>query len=193
MAIEAPEQQISDLKNRRNGSVEKCIELYTGPLLATALGLGFSRDAAEELVQTTFVAFLEAIDRFEGRSQLKTYLFGILYNKASDMRRLRGREEASENIEEMFEQRFDVKGMWVSPPRGPEEEAQSKEVQEWIERCAENLPINQRMAFFLKEVEDQSTTEICKILDVSTTNLGVLLFRAKTKLRECLEKRWLSK
>lgn len=190
MALEAPEQQIKDLKTRKNGSVEKIIDLYTGPMLATCLGLGFSKDAAEELVHDTFVAFLKAVERFEGRSQIKTYLFGILYNKASDMRRQTKREEASDEIEAMFEQRFNTKGMWISPPKGPEKEAESQELKQWIETCAEKLPINQRMAFFLKEVEDQTTDQICKILDVSTTNLGVLMFRARTKLRECLEKHW---
>jgi RNA polymerase sigma-70 factor, ECF subfamily len=193
LAVKTPEQQVTDLKNHKAGSMEKVIELFTGPLLATAIGLGFSRDSAEELVHDTFVAFLQAIDRFESRSQLKTYLFSILYHKASDMRRHRIREIATENMEEIFEQRFDAKGMWISPPRGPEDDVQSKELQEWIDRCAEGLALNQRMAFFLKEVDHQSTEDICKILEVSPTNLGVLLFRAKLKLRDCLEKKWVNK
>lgn len=188
--MEVTEQHIDDLKAKKNGSIEKIIEQHTGPMLATCLGLGFSPDTAEELVHDTFVAFLKAIDRFEGRSQIKTYLFGILYNKASDMRRQLKREEASDGIEDMFEQRFDAKGMWITPPRGPEKEAESKELAQWIETCSEKLPVNQRMAFFLKEVDDQPTTEICKILEVSPTNLGVLLFRARTRLKECLEKHW---
>jgi len=81
--------------------------------------------------------------------------------------------------------------MWSAPPQGPEESALTKEIQAWIEKCAENLSAAQRAAFFLKEVEGESSEAICNILGVSYTNFRVLMYRARTKLRECLEKHWM--
>lgn len=183
------EQDIQNILERKPGAIEELINLHTQPLFACARGLGFSESDAEELVQDTFSSFLNAVERFEGRSKIRTYLFGILYNKASEMRRGKMREEATENMEEIFGKRFDARGQWGSFPRGPEEIALSKEVEGWIEECSEGLPLNQRTAFYLKEVERETTESICKILGVSVTHLGVLLFRARNNLRECLGKK----
>ena len=84
-------------------------------------------------------------------------------------------------------------GMWNSVPRGPEEQAADGELREWLKRCAEGLTVDQRAAFHLKAVEGRTTAEVCKIVGVSSTNLGVLLFRARNKLRECLEKKWMKR
>lgn len=190
MNEKAIEEQVRDLRARKNGAMEKLVDTYTQPLMAGAFAMGFSESDAEELVQETFVAFLKAVERFEGRSQLKTYLFGILYNKASDMRRKRYREESLDEIQEDFEKRFDSKGMWAQPPQGPEDSALNKEIQGWIEKCAEKLSARQREAFFLSEVEGESYEAICNILGVTYTNLRVLMYRARMGLRECLEKNW---
>lgn len=184
------EKFVSDLRERKHEAVERLVQSYTEPLLAGALGLGFDRLEAEELVQDTLVAFLSAVHRFEMRSQLKTYLFGILYHKASEVWRRHKKEEAAEDIEDVFSKRFDARGMWLSPPRGPEDEVLSGEALELISQCSEGLPLQQRTAFYLKEVEGEDTQSLCKILEVSATHLGVLLFRARNKLRECLEKKW---
>jgi RNA polymerase sigma-70 factor, ECF subfamily len=63
----------------------------------------------------------------------------------------------------------------------------SKEIGEVIQECMKGLPANQREAFFLREVEGLETPEICKILEVTVTNIGVLMHRARIRLRECLE------
>lgn len=190
MAEKAADEQIRDLRERKNGALENLVDAYTQPLMAGAFALGFPESDAEELVQETFVAFLKAVERFEGRSQLKTFLFGILYNKASDLRRKRAREHSLDEIQEDFEDRFDPKGMWAAPPQGPEDRALTKEIQGWIQQCAEKLTERQRAAFFLKESEGESSEAICNILGVTYTNLRVLLYRARMGLRECLEKNW---
>ena len=69
----------------------------------------------------------------------------------------------------------------------------SKEIGELIRGCMDDLPVNQREAFVLREVEGLGTSEICKILIVSVTNFGVLMHRARARLRECLEAKGLSK
>lgn len=190
MPANIAEEHIRNLRERKDGALEEFVNSYTQPLLAACYAIGFGKVDAEELVQETFVAFLSAIDRFEGRSQLKTYLFGILYNKASEMRRKQLRQESLDEIQEDFEKRFDSRGMWSVPPKGPEEAALTNEIQAWIEKCAEGLSLHQRTAFFLKEAEGESSEAVCNILGVSYTNLRVLMHRARIKLRECLERNW---
>lgn len=172
------------------GPLEQVIEDHTQPLLAGALGLGLSPVDAEELVQETFVAFLEAVKRFEGRSSVRTYLFGILYRKAKERFRKAKRELPADPADETWKDRFDTRGHWVTPPKGPEAAALNAETGALIAGCLETLPEAQRAAFTLREVDKKSTEEICNILDVSTTNLGVLLFRARNKLRDCVSARW---
>lgn len=184
-------ERVLALKERRPGAVEGLVEEYSSGLLGAAVAWGLPRADAEEAVQDAFVDFLAALERFEGRSSLKTFLFGILYNKCSERRRKSAREQATEDVEAAFEARFGLFGIWNCIPRGPEEEADNAELREWLERCAEGLTVDQRAAFHMKAVEGRETEDVCKILGVTTTNLGVLLFRARNKLRECLEKKWL--
>lgn len=159
-------------------------------LLAGALAIGLSRPDSEEVVQDTFVAFLSGLDRFEGRSSLRTYLFGILYHKASSLRAKARREMGTDDIETVVGARFDKDGMWSRPPRGPEALALDAETRSWVEKCAEGLPDAQRAAFFLKEVEGEASEAVCNVLGVNPTNLRVMLHRARLRLRECLERNW---
>jgi RNA polymerase sigma-70 factor, ECF subfamily len=174
--------------------LERLVAEHTGPLLRGALAQGFSPADAEELVQETFVAYLQAQGRFEGRSSVRTFLFGILYNKGAELSRRRSRESATDDVEKVFDARFDARGHWLaSAPKGPEDAALSAEIASLIARCAEGLSQAQRAAFFLKESEGAAPEDICNVLAVSDTNLRVLLFRARLRLRECLERAWESR
>jgi RNA polymerase sigma-70 factor (ECF subfamily) len=181
---------VEDLRARKLETLNTLVTENLPTLLAGALAIGLSRPDAEEVVQETFVAFLSGLDRFEGRSSVRTYLFGILYHKASNLRAKARREEGQDDIEAVVDARFDAAGMWARPPRGPEAVALDSEIRGWIERCSEGLSDDQRAAFFLKEVDGEEPEAICNVLGVSTTNLRVLLHRARLKLRECLEKNW---
>jgi RNA polymerase sigma-70 factor (ECF subfamily) len=181
--------ETAPLRARNTEALKTLVETHTTSLLATALGMGFSRPDADELVQSVFVAFLEAVDRFEERSKVKTFLFGILFNKASELRRHHVREQGTDKIEELLEARFDAKGMWLKPIQGPEETALTTELAAWIEECAQTLTTPQRAAFFMREVNGETTDDLCKILGVSVTHLGVILYRARHKLMLCLEEK----
>jgi RNA polymerase sigma-70 factor (ECF subfamily) len=145
---------------------------------------------AEEVAQNTFATFIETAPRFEGRSHVRTWIFGILYRKIQETRRGFTKERKLADIDEVFESRFNEQQSWSRPPRGPADELFAKEARQEIDDCLDGLPDRHRMAFVLREVESLSTEEICKILDVSVTNIGVMLFRARTRLRECLEDKW---
>ena len=174
-----------------NEELSRLVAEHTGPLLRGALAMGFAQADAEELVQDTFVAFLKARDRFEGRSSVRTFLFGILYNKGAELSRKKQREYAQDDIEALFDSHFDAHGHWLSElPKGPEEQVLSKELADIIATCAEKLSMDQRTSFYLKEVEGTASEDICNALGLSDTNLRVLLYRARVRLRECLERNW---
>ena len=175
------------IRERDPEAVREVVHTYLPQILRAAAGAGLEGQLAEDVAQSTFLTFLETAHRFEGRSRVRTWLFGILYRKIAEARRKVGREEATEDIDAVFEQKFDANGSWIQPPRPVDSELYASEVRREIEGCLDTVPSKQRMAFVLREVEELGTEEICKILDVTRTNLGVLLHRARTRLRECLE------
>lgn len=178
------------LRRRDPAAVEGVVRRHSGDLFNGALALGLRENAAEELVADTFAAFLDAAPRFEGRSSVKTFLFGILYRKAMEKGRKAAREKSVDPIDEVFESRFNLVGHWSRPPRGPEEETLGREVAGLIDTCLKGLRPLEKAAFLLKEVEGESNADIGNILEVKDTHLRVLLFRARNKLRDCLEKHW---
>ncbi len=92
-----------------------------------------------------------------------------------------------EDLEDLVERRFGARGSWIHPPLPVDDQLHGAEIGEVIEECLEGVPTKQRMAFVLRETQGLGTEELCKILGVTRTNLGVLLYRARNRLRECLE------
>ncbi len=92
-----------------------------------------------------------------------------------------------DEIDDVVERRFDAKGSWVRPPQPVDVQLYASEIREFFEDCLEKVPTQQRMAFVLREVDELSSKEICKILNITSTNLGVLMYRVRNRLRECLE------
>lgn len=168
----------------------EAVRAHAGFLLRAARGMGLSAVDAEELVSDVFAAFLEALPRFEGRSSVRTFLYGILYRKACERGRRAAREQAVDPADELFETRFGFAGHWSRPSQGPAEEADARETASLIEFCLKQLTFAQRAAFVLKEVEGESSESARNILGVEDTHLRVLLFRARNRLRECLEEKW---
>ena len=175
------------LRRHDPDALSEAVREHARPLMRAANGMGFRGPEAEDLVQDVFITFLERLDRFEGRSQLRTWLFGILHHKVMERRRASVIDDRTDPIDEVFESRFDQSGKWARPPADIERLMLSEEIGEVIQDCMKGLPPNQREAFVLREVEGLSTPEICKILEVSVTNIGVLMHRARIRLRECLE------
>ncbi len=183
------EEFITQLQQRQSDAISRLVQSYTEPLFKACLGLGFDGHSSEELVQRVWSTFFDVAPNFEGRSHIRTFLFGILYNKASEMRREEIKLAKSDPIAETMESRFSEVGHWTQPPIDPEQFLHQSQMNEIIKKCIDFLPLTQRMAFCLKEIDDKGSSDICKILEVSNTNLGVLLFRARNKLRECIEKK----
>jgi RNA polymerase sigma-70 factor (ECF subfamily) len=163
------------------------VRAYLPQIHRAARGAGLAADRADDVVQETFKTFVESAARFEGRSHVRTWLFGILYRKIAEARRGLGRERELDDIDQVFESRFDEHGGWSRPPHPADGRLSAKEARRQISECLEAAPARQRFAFVLREVEGFETPEICRILDVSRTNLGVMLHRLRNRVRECLE------
>lgn len=178
---------LARLRRRDPESLKAIVDEQARRLYRAARGMGFGPNEAEDLVQDVFVTFLNGLDRFEGRAEVGTWLFGILHHKTQERRRTEMREEQHDPIDEVFESRFDDRGNWSRPPVDPDRELASREAGAAIQACLEGLSLLQREVFQLRQVEERSAAEVGKILGQTITHIGVLLHRARTKLRECLD------
>jgi len=172
------------------------VDKYGPSLLRLAQLYVPSRAIAEEVVQETWLAVLAGVERFEGRSSLKTWLFRILTNKA----KTRGQREArilpfsaltadgDEDQTAVPVERFARGGAWATPPRGvPEERLLAAETRAVVENAIDRLPPAQRAVISLRDIEGWSSDETRNALGVSETNQRVLLHRARSKVRQALE------
>jgi RNA polymerase sigma-70 factor, ECF subfamily len=161
-----------------------------------------SHAVAEEVVQETWVRVLGALDRFEGRSSLRTWVFRILVNTAKTRAQREGRTipfstlqdtarvpEAAVEPERFLPEDHPLHpGGWATPPRDlPEERLLAAETRERIAAAIEELPPNQRAVISLRDVEGWSSDEVRNALDLSEVNQRVLLHRARARVRRALE------
>lgn len=156
-----------------------------------------NRTAAEDLVQETFLAALKDHGSFSGISSESTWLVGILKHKIADHFRRQGREVplGDDDLRERPDPSpFDGSGHWTSGPADwggdPADLYRERKFIEQFTECLSGLSPSQAKAFTLREIEGADTGEICKVLNVTETNLWVILHRARMQLRRCLETRW---
>lgn len=180
-------EAVEAIRRRDPAALEAAVRPCLSGLLRTARAAGLPPDRAEDAVQAALLVFVERASDFDGRARVCTWLHGILVRKVWEARKGLRREGDQEEIDAVVESRFDASGSWTRPPRGPAEQLARGEFRRELEECLGRLADRQRVAFTLREVEGFSTDEICKILDVTANNLGVLLYRARNGLRECLE------
>ena len=154
---------------------------------------------AEDAVSETVLAALEKPQSFGGQSQLKTWLVGILKHKLIDQLRRHAREATlldPDDEADLDEQLFNASGHWREAPPDwgdPEHHLGQRQFFEVLEICVEHLPATQGRVFMMREWLELSTDEICKELAITSTNLWVLLHRARLRLRECLQQRWFAR
>jgi RNA polymerase sigma-70 factor (TIGR02943 family) len=156
---------------------------------------------AEDAVQEALIGAFKNSGAFAGRSAFKTWVFAILKNKIADILRYSKRfVEASQLMhsddeDEDFSLWFDDKGHWQKdekPVRWHDPDASFEDQQFWLtfEACLENLPANQARIFMMREFVELETDEICDTTGISSSNLFVMLHRARLRLRNCLEDKW---
>jgi RNA polymerase sigma-70 factor (ECF subfamily) len=156
-----------------------------------------SQEVAEDLVQETLLAAYRGHANFEGRSTMRTWLVGIMKNKIIDYLRRVSRKERKEVLEDdsdILDRHFNRFGIWNRMlPNWANDPTQILERQEFMqafEQCLKKVPRKARRAFMLKTFENTTSDEVCKILDITPSNLWVLLHRCRMNLRECLERNW---
>ncbi|MBC7604721.1 MAG: sigma-70 family RNA polymerase sigma factor [Ramlibacter sp.] len=153
---------------------------------------------AEDAVSETMLAALSKPQSFANRSQLKTWLVGILKHKVIDILRQRQREVAltddgSDGSEELDGLIFKADGHFAAQPAdwgNPEQDLNSRQFLTILEACTEKLPAAMGRVFLMREWLEMPSDDICKELGVTQTNLYVQLHRARLRLRECLELNW---
>jgi RNA polymerase sigma-70 factor (ECF subfamily) len=158
--------------------------------------------AAEDMVQETLVAALENAASFEGAAAAQTWVFAILKNRITDEFRRRVRRPSSESVElpdeeesgqGEFDALFDQRGHWREPPpawAAPERSLEQQQFWDIFQLCLDGLPEKPGRVFMMREFLELSTEDICKELEISSSNCWVLLHRARLGLRECLSQRW---
>jgi RNA polymerase sigma-70 factor (ECF subfamily) len=200
--------ELRELEALRSGDERafmEVVERYHSSLLRVAQIWVSSRSVAEEVVQDTWVAVLRGIDRFEGRSSLKTWIFRILANTAKTRGVREGRTIPFSSLQnpgavpepalspDRFRDSEDPSwpGHWASHPAAwdelPEKRLESLETRARLEAAIAELPAAQRAVISLRDIEGWSSEEVRNALELGETNQRVLLHRARSKVRAALE------
>jgi RNA polymerase sigma-70 factor (ECF subfamily) len=151
---------------------------------------------AEDAVSETVLAALEKPQSFAGLSQLKTWLVGILKHKVIDQLRRHKREVTvltTDDNEDLDDLLFAPDGHWREMPAdwgNPDDVLRQRQFFDVMQACLDHLPPTQARVFMMREWLELSSDEVCKELAITTTNLWVLLHRARLRLRDCLQAGW---
>jgi RNA polymerase sigma-70 factor (ECF subfamily) len=188
------------LRQRDEAAFAQLVDRYGGAMLRVASLYVGTRAVAEEVVQETWLAVLQGIDRFEQRSSLKTWLFRILTNRAKTRGARERRTVPFAALEgdgpsvdpDRFRPEDDpFPGHWQGYPQRWEDQPEARlvasETRAHIASAIDALPETQRTVITLRDVEGWSSEEVCNALELSETNQRVLLHRARSKVRQALE------
>lgn len=167
-------------------------------LLRFALNQLRDQGMAEDVVSETLLALLEKPEGFEGRSSLRTYATGILKFKIIDELRRRGREVPlapldEQSMDEALDALFAEDGHWREPPpawQQPDRCLEQQQFLQTLQACVDRLPPRLARLFMMRECLEQEVAEICEALGITANHCGVMLYRARMQLRECLDMNW---
>jgi len=192
------------LKHGDEGAFDELVNQHHNTLIRMAMSYVADREVAEEVVQDTWMAVIESLDRFEGRSLLRTWICGILIHKAKD-RGVREKrhttfsafESCDEDNDEAvdpsrFQQAGEWAGHWAFPPQPwddqtPEKLLASQQAVNAMQRAIEALPPTLKEVLILRDVEGVEAKEVCEMLKITETNLYVRLHRARERVRVAVE------
>ncbi|HEX3333503.1 MAG TPA: RNA polymerase sigma factor [Acidimicrobiales bacterium] len=202
------ETDVELLGRLRDGDEDAFVTLvgrYQQPMLRLARTMVPSQAVAEEAVQDTWMGVVRGIERFEGRSSLRTWLFHILVNRArsagsSEQRSGAGRRAGTRDAGSSHGDRdapavdpsfFDVRGSWLEPVvrwgDESDERLDAATMAPFLKAALDNLPPRQREVVLLRDLEGLSGAEVCDVLGVSSGNQRILLHRGRSQLRRELD------
>jgi RNA polymerase sigma-70 factor (ECF subfamily) len=195
---------IARLRSGEERAFDELVSQQHGALIRMALGYVADREVAEEVVQDTWMAVIESLNRFEGRSSLRTWICGILIHKAKD-RGVREKRHTTFSDFESYDDdhdeavdpsRFQQSGEWTShwafPPqpwddRTPEKLLVSKQAVDCMQRAIDALPVDLKEVLILRDEDGVKTKDVCKRLNITQINLYVRLHRARERVRVAVQ------
>ena len=195
---------LARLKRGGEGAFDELVNQHHSALIRMAMGYVADREVAEEVVQDTWMVVIESLNRFEGRSSLRTWICGILIHKAKD-RGVREKRHTTfsafesyddDNDEAVdpsrFQQTGEWAGHWAFPPQPwddqtPEKLLASQQAVNAMQRAIEALPATLQEVLILRDVEGVDAKEVCELLKITETNLYVRLHRARERVRVAVE------
>jgi RNA polymerase sigma-70 factor (ECF subfamily) len=200
----AEDTLLARLKRGDEGAFDELVNQHHSALIRMAMGYVADREVAEEVVQDTWMAVIESLNRFEARSSLRTWICGILIHKAKD-RGVREKRHTTfsafesydnDNDEAVdpsrFQQTGEWAGHWAFPPQPwddqtPEKLLASQQGVNAMQRAIEALPATLKEVLILRDVEGVDAREVCELLKITETNLYVRLHRARERVRAAVE------
>lgn len=199
------QELIARLRQGDEGAFDELVNRHHGALIRMSMGYVADREVAEEVVQDTWMAVIQGLGRFEGRSSLRTWIFGIMIHKAKD-RGVREKrhttfsafESFDDDGEEIvdpsrFHQSGEWAGHWALPPQPwdeqtPEKLLAGRQAVNAMERAIDALPPTLKEVLVLRDIEGVDAKEVCDILRITEMNLYVRLHRARERVRAAVEK-----
>lgn len=158
-----------------------------------------NHEIAKDLVQETFFAGLKAMQNFQGKASERTWLISILKRKIIDHYRKINSAKGKAEVKMNFYSDGEREGEWIEE-RVPnswssqvEKDIENRELGSALEKCIDALPEKYSIVFRMKTIDRFETEEICKELDITSSNLWVIIHRARTQLRRCMEVNWFKK
>jgi RNA polymerase sigma-70 factor (ECF subfamily) len=192
---------VARLRARDDAAFALMLDAWSGGMARVARSIVSTHASADEVVQDAWLAVIQGVGRFEGRSSLKTWVYRILVNAAKRRALREGRQiswspvAGEGDTPTVDPARFGgpgdrFPGHWLAFPApwpSPEQDMLAGEVQERVEAALAELPDRQRVVITLRDVEGYSSDEVCSILEISAANQRVLLHRARAYVRGKLE------
>ncbi|MBI4042167.1 MAG: sigma-70 family RNA polymerase sigma factor [Deltaproteobacteria bacterium] len=178
---------LAKLKAGEEEALGRLINDYSPLLYRYGMRFISNKKEVEDLVQETLLAVMTGIDRFKGESTLQTWIIQIFRLKAYDLFKQQEREPAYESDDLEYLSLFDERGMWREElsawKHNPENLLLTKELSECLDRAIDQLPPLQKQVLILRDVEELDSDEVCNILGISSTNMRVILHRARLRVR----------
>jgi len=175
---------------------DKWVARYADYLFNYAITRVDNQEMAKDLVQETFLSGVKGKDSFRGQAAERTWLVSILKRKIIDHYRKINSAKGQKEVKMNFYEDGEQKGSWIEErvPQSWGNDADRKientELKGALDMCIDNLPEKYRIVFMLKTVQRYETEEICNELGITPSNLWVIIHRARTQLRKCMEENW---
>ncbi|NCP22249.1 MAG: RNA polymerase subunit sigma-70 [Flavobacteriales bacterium CG_4_9_14_0_2_um_filter_35_242] len=177
----------------------KWIDLYADYLFNYTISRIDDAEQAKDIVQETFLSALKAMKNYRGEASERTWLVSILKRKIIDQYRKMNSKKGKAEIRVSFYETGGKKGNWLEEcvPQTWSNEAEiafeSKELGNALNNCLEALPDKYKAVFKMKTIDNVETEEICNELNITASNLWVIIHRARLQLRKCMEESWFKK